>query len=91
MAKHKDYCPGYRGTLDELAREIVDMTHEARADLLLRIYRGTMSQRRREESLEREDYVTRLRTVEEGLVTAIEGETACWKICKPHTEIEKRK
>jgi rubrerythrin len=91
MAKHKDYCPGYKGTLHELAAEIIDMSHEARKELYEILHRKTVEQRRREESLGKENYVTQLRIVEEGLVTAIEGETACWKICKPHTEVERRK
>lgn len=91
MTKHKNYCPGYNGTLDELAAEIIAMTHEARADLYERLYQKTVKQRRREESLGREKYVHQLKVAEEGLKALIDGEIGCWKICKPHTEVEKRK
>ena len=91
MAKHKNYCPGYNGTPDELATEITAMTHEAQAELYDRLYTKKVKQRRREESLGREKYVRQLRVAEEGLKTLIDGELGSWEICKKHTEVEKRK
>ena len=91
MAKHKDYCPGYYGTPEEHAREVMNMTHQARREFFENCYLLAEEQRQQEERLKRPEYVEGLKQVESGLKELVFGEIECWEVCKPHTEVEKRK
>ena len=90
MSKHKNYCPGYSGTLQELAKEINAMTHESRAELFQYLHQLAEKQTKDEETLGRDFYITGLKGVESGLQRVVIGELECWEVCQPYTEIEKR-
>lgn len=90
MTRHKDYCPGYDGDLYELAREIVDMTHDSRAKLLGRIACLITEQREQEEKRGRKRYTELLKAEEKCLGPVSSLEDAMWDICKRYTEVEKK-
>ncbi len=91
MSKHKDYCPSFKGSLEQQAEEIDSMTHEAKSKLFGKLYELSKLREQQELTLGRHRYYEALaKQVNPGLKTLVDGENNCWRICRKYTEIESR-
>ena len=86
-SKHPDHCPNYRGSLKSLAHEINDMAHNSRGELFGYLHELSKKQTSVKQERDKVSYVEGLTNVQEGLQQIVSGESKCWEVCEPHTEI----
>ncbi|MDR1337828.1 MAG: hypothetical protein LBJ73_02245 [Rickettsiales bacterium] len=84
---HKNYCENYDGTLDELAINIGEMTHQARAELFKSLADYVSNQQNDDLKRGRIKYARILKEIATMLESIVESESRAWDICQSRTKV----
>ncbi len=89
--KHPLTIPGYRGTLDDLGRDLAQLRYDARAVVLEAEIREHHHQMKRDGERGRKQLAAQLLQFRMSLVTAYDDLCSMWKLCRLHMKDELKK